>query len=68
MSDGHANDLMTMSDGHAFSTGLVTCLICKKAAKETEASLECDLCHYWFHTKLKVLEQSCRRVQGIAEV
>ena len=42
---------MTSSDGHASSAGLETCLRCKKAVKGTEAGLECDLCHYWFHTK-----------------
>ena len=42
---------MTSSDGHASSAGLESCLRCKKAVKGTEAGLECDLCHYWFHTK-----------------
>ena len=27
------------------------CLRCKKGVKRNEAGLECDLCHYWFHTK-----------------
>ena len=27
------------------------CLRCKKGVKGNEAGLECDLCHYWFHTK-----------------
>ena len=26
-------------------------LCCKKGVKGTEAGLECELCHYWFHTK-----------------
>jgi len=42
---------MTSNDGHASSAGLEVCLWCKKGVKGNEAGLECDLCHYWFHTK-----------------
>ena len=38
---------------HLFNqpAGLEVSLCCKKGVKGTEAGLECDLCHYWFHTK-----------------
>ena len=42
---------MTSNDGHASPAGLEVCLRCKKGVKGNEAGLECDLCHYWFHTK-----------------
>ena len=42
---------MTSNDGHASPAGLEVCLRCKKGVKGNEAVLECDLCHYWFHTK-----------------
>ena len=42
---------MTLNDGHASPAGLEVCLCCKKGVKGNEAGLECDLCHYWFHTK-----------------
>ena len=42
---------MTSNDGHASPAGLEVCLHCKKGVKGNEAGLECDLCHYWFHTK-----------------
>ena len=42
---------MTSNDCHASPAGLEVCLRCKKGVKGTEAGLECDLCHYWFHTK-----------------
>ena len=42
---------MTSNDCHASPAGLEVCLRCKKGVKGNEAGLECDLCHYWFHTK-----------------
>ena len=45
---------MTSIDSHASPVGLEVCLRCKKGVKGTDAGLECDLCHYWFHTTQNV--------------
>ena len=42
---------MASNDCHASPAGLEVCLRCQKSVNGTEAGLECDLCHYWFHTK-----------------
>ena len=42
---------MASCDGHVPPAGLEVCLRCKEGVKGNEAGLECDLCHYWFHTK-----------------
>ena len=38
----------------------------QKGVKGNEAGLECDLCHYWFHTKCEGV--GARSVQGSAKV
>ena len=59
---------MTSNDCHASPAGLEVCLRCKKGAKGNEAGLECDLCHYWFHTKCEGVGRRGRYLQGTAKV
>ena len=53
---------MTSNDGHASPAGLEVCLRCKKGMKGDEVGLECDLCHYWFHTKCEGVGELCTRL------